>query len=142
MNVSRLLAGEPVEVRAGQVAGETGVDVRLVAALRFGGGVLGHLDCGFDLPLRHEVEAVGSDGTLRLTPAFARDDGELTLERGGRRERIALPPTHRYALQLENFARACSGDERPLLDRAESVGQARALDALLRSAATGAAVLL
>lgn len=49
----------------------------------------GHFDCGFDLPLRHEVEAVGSEGTLRLSPAFGRDDGELTLS-GARARSLSL----------------------------------------------------
>jgi hypothetical protein len=54
--------------------------------------------------------------------------------RGDDEERIELPETHRYELEVANFARAVRGEEPPLLGRADSVGQARAL-ALLRRAA-------
>jgi predicted dehydrogenase len=134
VNVSRHVAGEPVSAQAEQVVGETGVDVRFCAVMRFEGDVLGHFDCGFDLPRRHEVEVVGSDGVLRLSPAFGSDEGVLTVVRGDEEERIELPETHRYALEVANFVRAVRGEEAPLLGRAESVGQARAL-ALLRRAA-------
>jgi D-xylose 1-dehydrogenase (NADP+, D-xylono-1,5-lactone-forming) len=134
VNVSRLVAGEPEWVTAEQVVGATGVDVRFAATMRFAGDVLGHFDCAFDLPERHEVEVVGSEGVLHLSPAFARDDGVLELTRGGATERIDLPETHRYQLEVENFARAVRGDEPPLLGREESVAQARALAALFRAA--------
>ena len=134
VNVSRLVAGEPVDASAEQVLSERGADVRFSGVLRFPGDVLGHFDCGFDLPRRHEVEVVGSDGVLRLSPAFARDDGVLTLERGDATETIDLPATHRYELEVANFARAVRGEEAPLVGRSDSVGQARALSLLRRAA--------
>ena len=104
-----------------------GVDVRCAATLRFPGDVLGHFDCGFDLPLRTEVEVVGSDGSLRLAPAFMVDDGELHLtDRARRTERIDVAPTSRFQLEV-GTSRARSGEEPRLLDRRESVGQARTL---------------
>ena len=69
---------------------------------------------------------MGSEGTLRLSPAFMADDGELRLGDGrGRSERIDLPPTSRFQLELENFARAVRGEEPPLL-RPPRVGRAGA----------------
>ncbi|HVM16056.1 MAG TPA: Gfo/Idh/MocA family oxidoreductase [Gaiellaceae bacterium] len=132
VNVSRLVAGEPEAAWAEAVRAPGGVDVRLAATLRFPGDVLAHLDCAFDLPRRSEVEVVGSEGVLRLAPGFG--DGVLELRRGEETERIDVPPTHRFQLQVENFAAAVRGEEPPLLDRAESVGQARALDLVLRAA--------
>ena len=128
------MAGEPEVVRAEQVVGPTGVDLRFAAVLRFPDDVLGHFDCGFDLPRRHEVEVAGSEGTLRLSPAFGSDEGVLELHRGDAVERVDLPATRRYQLEVENFAAAVRGDEPPLLGRDESVGQARALAALLAAA--------
>jgi predicted dehydrogenase len=144
VNVTRLVAGEPEAVFAEQVLNQPGgVDVRFAATLRFPGDVVAHFDCGFDLPLRHELEVVGSDGMLRLSPAFMVDDGELRLTDGrGRTERIDVAPTSRFQLELENFALAIRGEEPPLLGRRESVGQARTLDALLRSAESGTPVRL
>ena len=134
VNASRLVAGEPEEAWAEAVLAPSGVDVRVAAALRFPGDVLGHFDCAFDLPFRSEVEVVGSEGTLRLSPAFARDDGVLELRRGDDVERVELPRTHRFGLQVENFAAAVRGDEPPLLGREETVAQARALDLVARAA--------
>ena len=62
------------------------------------------------------------------------------------RELVALvlgePDLGLVELQLENFARAVAGEEPPLLGRDDAVAQARVLDALLRSAETGAPVSL
>jgi D-xylose 1-dehydrogenase (NADP+, D-xylono-1,5-lactone-forming) len=133
----RLVAGEPETVFAQKVVAPGGADVRFTATVRFESGALGHFDCGFDVPMRRELEVVGSDGVLFLEPAFGSDHGVLRLRRGGDEfERIDLPETHRYQLEVENFSRATRGEEAPLLDRAESVAQARALAALLRSAET------
>ena len=133
----RLVAGEPETVFAQKVVAPGGADARFTATVRFESGALGHFDCGFDVPMRREVEVVGSDGVLFLEPAFGSDHGVLQLRRGGDEfERIDLPETHRYKLEVENFSRATRGEEAPLLDRAESVAQARALAALLRSAET------
>jgi D-xylose 1-dehydrogenase (NADP+, D-xylono-1,5-lactone-forming) len=134
VNVSRLVAGEPEVVHAEQVVGPTGVDLRFAGVMRFPGDVLGHFDCGFDLPRRHEVEVAGSEGLLRLAPAFGDDRGVLELHRGDDVETVPLPETHRYQLEVENFAAAVRGDEPPLLGRADAVGQARALAALLAAA--------
>jgi D-xylose 1-dehydrogenase (NADP+, D-xylono-1,5-lactone-forming) len=133
----RLVAGEPEALFAQKVVAPGGADVRFAATVRFESGALGHFDCGFDMPMRRQVEVVGSDGVLLLEPAFASDHGVLRLRRGGDEfNRIDLPETNRYQLEVENFSRATRGKEAPLLDRAESVAQARALAALLRSAET------
>ena len=134
VNLLRNVAGEPEVVFGAQVLAEAGVDVRFAATMAFPRGVLGHFDCGFDVPLRHEAEIVGSAGALKLAPVFSVDEGVLELRRGDAVERVDLPPTHRYALEVENFSRAVLGEEPPLLDGTESIAQARALDALLRSA--------
>ena len=139
----RLVAGEFESVFAQRVVAPGGADARFTATVRFEGGALGHFDCGFDVPMRREVEVVGSDGVLFLEPAFGSDHGVLRLRRGGDElEQIDLPASNRYQLEVENFSRATRGEEPPLLDRAESVAQARALQALLRSAETDRPVRL
>jgi D-xylose 1-dehydrogenase (NADP+, D-xylono-1,5-lactone-forming) len=139
----RLVAGEPEAVTAERTLAPGGADVRFAATLRFEDGVLGHFDCGFDLPARRSLEVLGSEGSLVLEPAFARDDGVLELRRGDDEvERIEFPPTNRYRLQVENFSRAVLGEEEPLLGRADAVAQARVLDALHRAAESGSRVAL
>jgi D-xylose 1-dehydrogenase (NADP+, D-xylono-1,5-lactone-forming) len=137
VSAMRLVAGEPETVFAQKVVARGGADARFTATMAFENGALGHFDCGFDVPMRRELEVVGSDGVLFLEPAFGSDHGVLRLSRGGADfEQIEVPATHRYQLEVENFSHATRGEEAPLLDRAESLGQARTLAALLRSAET------
>jgi predicted dehydrogenase len=141
VSIARLLAGEPESVVAEQVLGETGVDVSFAGTLRFAGGVLAQVGSSYLVPLRRELEVLGSEGSLRSRDPFRPDrDGALLLERnGGPAERIEPAPDDPYRLQLENFAAAAAGRAEPLLAREESVAQARALAALYRSAREGGA---
>ena len=52
-------------------------------------------------------------------------------------EEIAVEPADSYRLQLENLSNAIRGEAEPLLGREDAVGQARAIEALYRSAAEG-----
>jgi D-xylose 1-dehydrogenase (NADP+, D-xylono-1,5-lactone-forming) len=138
----RFLAGEPEVATGEQVLGSTGVDVRFAGTLRFSCDVVGHFDCGFDLPARRELEAVGSDGVLSvLDPWLVRETG-LELRRADGVERIPVEDVDPFACELENLAGAIRGLADPLLGRRDAVGQARALEALYRSAREGFAVEL
>jgi D-xylose 1-dehydrogenase (NADP+, D-xylono-1,5-lactone-forming) len=52
-------------------------------------------------------------------------------------EEIAVEQADSYRLQLENMSDAIRGEAEPLLGRQDAVGQARAIEALYRSAAEG-----
>jgi D-xylose 1-dehydrogenase (NADP+, D-xylono-1,5-lactone-forming) len=54
-------------------------------------------------------------------------------------ERIDVEDVDRYFLQVENFSAALRGEAEPLLGRADALGQVRVIEALYRSAASGAA---
>ena len=133
-NLMRTLAGEPERVYAERITVPSGVDVRFAATLRFARGVLGHFDCAFDLPRRIGFEAVGSEGSATMLQPFAEDEVTLEVRRGDELVSSETETANRYGLEVDNFARAIAGEEPPLLDRRDSIGQARALDALLRSA--------
>jgi len=136
---SRLLAGEPEIAMAWQVLGETGVDLRVAGTLVFPGDVLAQVDCAYDLPSRQGLEVVGSEGTLRVPTPWGADEPGIVLQRGNGVELIAVAAADRYRLQSDNFSRAIRGLEPPLLGREDAFGQARAIDALYRSAETGGA---
>jgi xylose dehydrogenase (NAD/NADP) len=136
----RLLAGEPRVVTAQQVSAPNGVDQRFVATLSGDGDVLAAIDAALDLPDRSELEAIGSEGWIRISdPWHCRAPG-LDVRRGEREERIAIEPVDSYRLQLENFSAAIEGRGEPLLGRADALGQARVIEALYRAADTGQAV--
>jgi predicted dehydrogenase len=136
VNICRLLAGEPRAVFGLQRVGPTGVDIRFVGLLQFAGDVVAEFHCGFDLPHGSGLEAIGSDGTVVVREPFTCRDPHLDLNG----ERIDVEDVDRYRLQMENFGDAIRGVGEPLLGRADALGQARAIDALYRSAASGAPV--
>jgi D-xylose 1-dehydrogenase (NADP+, D-xylono-1,5-lactone-forming) len=135
---SRLVAGEPLEVSAVEVMGGDGVDARLAATLRFEGDVLGHFDCALDCAPRHELEVVGSDGTLLLLDPW-HSLGPVIVVRSadGSVERVDVERENPYACELRDFAAAVAGERQPAFGRDDALGQARTISALYESAATG-----
>jgi xylose dehydrogenase (NAD/NADP) len=133
---SRLLAGEPESVFGRAYVGPTGTDWVFTGSMRFAGDVLALFDCGTSLPNRDELEAIGTDGTMFLDDPWHARTPVIELRRDGELERIELEPVDSYRLELENLADAVRGDAPLLLGREDAVAQARALEALHRSAET------
>ncbi|HEY1370390.1 MAG TPA: Gfo/Idh/MocA family oxidoreductase [Gaiellaceae bacterium] len=131
---SRLLAGEPVRVYGEQVT-DHGVDVRFHGTMRFAAAVVAQFDCGFVLPGRDELEAIGTEGSLFLDDPWHAYEPTIELRRRDGVERIEVERADSYRLELENLAAAARGEAEPLLGRADAVAQARVIDALYRSAA-------
>jgi predicted dehydrogenase len=136
ISMQRLLAGEPELVFGRQRTGGAGVDVGFTALLQFSERCFGEFHCGFDLPEANGLEAVGSTGTLVVPDPVRCRDPHVELDG----ERIEVEDVDRYYLQVENFSAAVRGEAEPLLGRADAIAQARVIEALYRSAATGAAV--
>jgi xylose dehydrogenase (NAD/NADP) len=131
----RLFAGEPEHVYGEQIAASTGVDEVFVATMRFPGDVLAEIDAGLVLPMRDELEAIGEEGSLFVDdPWHCRTPGiELRTKAGT--EEISVDRADSYRLELENMSDAIRGRAEPLLGREDALGQARAIEALYRSAA-------
>jgi D-xylose 1-dehydrogenase (NADP+, D-xylono-1,5-lactone-forming) len=138
----RLFAGEPEHVFGEQVTGPTGVDVVFAGTMRFADDVVGHFDCGLVLPSRDELEVMGSDGSLFLDDPWHAREPVIELRRDDDVERVEVEPEDSYGLELENLSDAIRGRGEPLLGRDDAVGQARTIEALYRSAETGAVVAL
>jgi len=129
----RLLTGrEPDRVEAEAVLGRGGVDESFAGLLRFG-DAMGTFHCGFRSEHR-SIVVVGAEGELRAPDPWHSSESRVWLNG----EEHAAAPESPYRLQLENFARAVRGEAKPLLGRADAVGQAATLGALLGSAATRA----
>jgi D-xylose 1-dehydrogenase (NADP+, D-xylono-1,5-lactone-forming) len=139
---SRLLAGEPERVSGEAWYGPSGTDWVFNGTMRFPGDVIAYFDCGTALTERDEVEIVGSEGSLFLDDPYHCVVPVIEIRRGGEVERIELAYESSYRLELENLSDAIRGEAAPLLGREDALGQARALEALHRSATTGAPVSL
>lgn len=136
VSAARLLAGEPVRACGESVSGPDRPDERFAGLLRFPGDVVALFDAGMDLPRRDHLEVVGTFGSAVLDDPWHGRGGSITLRREYSAERITIAPCDPYRRQLDNFCRSIRGLEMPLVDRDDAIGQARALDALLRAATT------
>ena len=136
VSAARLLAGrEPDRVYGEAWVGRGGVDERFAGVLRFGDDLFATFHSGFTAD-HQQVEAIGRQGTLVVPTPFVRPPGIVVLN--GEEHRVE--PGGAYRAELENFCAAIRGEAKPLLGRDDTRGQARTLDALLRSAASGAPV--
>jgi predicted dehydrogenase len=135
---ARLVAGaDPVRVFGQQGLGPTGVDTRFSAMLEFPSGLVAEIVAGFTSTQR-SLEAVGSRGTLRSRDPWQGELGGIVHD--GRD--IPVAQHDAYRLEMENLSAAILGTGKPLLGRADALGQARTIEALYRSAARGGAVAL
>jgi predicted dehydrogenase len=135
---SRLVVGaEPVRVFGEQTLGPSGVDERFSGMLLFPSGVVAEIVAGFTSDQR-SLEAVGSKGTLLSRDPWLGQLGGIELN--GRPEPVV--PEDAYRLEMENLSAAILGHAQPLLGRADAFAQARTIDALYRSAASGEPVSL
>ena len=135
---ARLVAGsEPVRVLGEQTLAPSGVDMTFAGLLRFPGDVIATIGSGFTSD-DASLEAVGDANILVMRSPWQGQARALWL---GDRE-IPVTPVDPYPLELENMSAAILGEGRPLLGRADALGQARTIAALYESATTGAAVTI
>ena len=139
---SRLLGGEPERVWGEAWYGPSGTDWVFNGTLRFPGDVLATFDCATALAERDELEAIGSEGSLFLDDPWHCVHPVIELRREDGVERIELEPVDSYRLELENLSDTIRGEAELLLGREDALGQARALEALHRSATSGEPVSL
>jgi len=136
VSACRLVLGEPGLVHGEAWLGRGGVDERFAATLRCG-DVVATLQCGFTASL-NQIEVVGRDGVLLVPQAFVDPPGVVLLN--GEEHRVASG--NAYRAELDDVCAAIRGERQVLNGRAEMMGQARVLDALLRSAGAGTPVTL
>ena len=137
VSAARLLGGEPEAVTAqavrdgGSPAASTCGSPRPCASLE---PCSAHFDCAFDLPMGFGLQVVGSEAAIEVDdPWFGVEPGIRIRSADGTVEEIAVEAADPYRAQLEDLAGAIADGRGPLLDRAEVVGQARSLQALLRA---------
>jgi len=146
ISAARLFLGEPDRVHATTAdTRSSGVDSRMAAVLEYESGASATLTSGFDTPETQYYRVLTTDGWLKTEPAFNIDPAApatLTYAVGGREVTETFEPVDDYRLEVEAFAEAVETGQSPRVDRAESVGNMRVIDAIYRSAETGSPVVL
>jgi D-xylose 1-dehydrogenase (NADP+, D-xylono-1,5-lactone-forming) len=129
----RLVAGREPDGFAGVARrGRGGVDERFAGTLQFG-DLTATFTCAFHGKL-NMLEVAGAEGVLRVPHAFSDPDGVVLVNGVEHRARGGDD----YRNQLADFCAAIRGEHLPLISRADTLGQAKALDGLLRAAGPGA----
>jgi predicted dehydrogenase len=148
VSVARWLMGtEPTVLQAQAVYHPGGVDMHLVASIRFPEHGLATLEASFISALQQTYTVVGSNGAIELPhDAFIpwERDAVFTLrskdqEKG---ENFVTAGVDEYQLMVEHFAAAVLGKETLAISPEESVLNMRVLDGLAEAARTGKTVRL
>jgi len=142
INAARyLFRDEPTEVIA---LSEQGTDPRFAevdemtaAAMRFPGDRIATFACSFGATDVSAYRLVGTDGQLRLDPAFS-SSGErrMHLTARGRSSSRTFPPVDQFAPELLHFSDCVLENRAPQPSGEEGRTDVRIIEALLRSAAT------
>lgn len=140
INAARyLFRDEPVEVMATAAHPRDrrfkGIEAGWSALLRFPGDRLASFTCAFDCAPTGSYRLVGSEGELRLDPAYEYVGAlELTLTVHERSSRKKFPQVDQFAAELAYFARCILDDRQPEPDGHEGLADVRVIEAILRSA--------
>ncbi len=134
VSTARLFAAsKPEVVRAEAHFGPSGVDLSLVAALRFPGNVLALIDCSFEQPFRCTYELVGSQGVIEVPDAYLppkRPRAFLRTVSDDKLRKLKFDGRDQYAAMVDAFGAAVASGR--LAEPAEDgLEQMKVLDALL-----------
>ncbi|MGH7991908.1 MAG: Gfo/Idh/MocA family oxidoreductase [Limisphaerales bacterium] len=108
-----------------------GIDMIFSALLKYPSGLVASLNCGFNAQKRVYSEIVGTKGVLEIPDTFLDNAGALTLTVGEERREIAVDPSDRYRLEVEDFADAILCQRTPQLGLDETLRNAEIIDRLL-----------
>ncbi|MDE0691735.1 MAG: aldo/keto reductase [Gammaproteobacteria bacterium] len=150
VSMSRLIAAaaagvppgeeEPVDVQGSATFAETGVDACAAAVLRFPSGIVAQVATAVTVGLQNRVVVSGSQGAIHIAEPWrcADENGDWSFElvRGdGQSETVSgnSAPLYVHEVEAVSEALASGGTESPCMSWADSLGNARTLDAWRRS---------
>jgi len=134
--VARLKTGKPDAVAPAPESisvrriDEDGVDMNLSAIVKYPGGVLASLNCGFTGHLRLFSEIAGTRGVLEVPVPFFDNPGNLALTVNREAREIAVEKSDRYRHEVEDFADAILSKREPQLKMSETLRNMEMLDRL------------
>jgi predicted dehydrogenase len=145
VNVSTLVVGAPPRaVTASAVWADNGVDLSLTGTLEFPNGVLGVIDCSFQVgtSMQQKLEVSGTGGILRVAHPFRMSEEDIAIivdkaDKEGTVEQVRVPGGNEYQFMVEHFADAVLNDTPLSYTLRDSLTNMRVLDALIEAARTG-----
>lgn len=145
LSITMLGAGAPQAVWAGQIVGESGVDVAMRGQLHFAGGKVAQISSGFRTPFREGAFVVGDAGILQIPepwkPGIAGKDSTMILTgRDGSKQEITTPAINPYLCEVQAMETCILDGAAPVVSLDDSRAFLRSVLALYRSAQTGEVV--
>lgn len=141
VSTARLYAGaEPESIEAVARFGPSGVDLSLVAALKFPNGRLAAIDCSFEQPFRCTYELVGTGGQIEVPDAYLPPERPVARYvptsgfESGQPEEWTFDGRNQYACMVDAFAEAVASGGSGGSPGEDGVGQMAALEAILAAA--------
>lgn len=132
-------AGAPLEVWASQLKGETGVDVSMVAQLKFSSGATAQISSGFRSAFREGVHIIGSEGWVWFGEPWkphlsGRGTDILFVAKSGQEETIHIPHSDPYQCEVEAMEACILDGAEPVVPLSRSRDFLRSLLAIFKAA--------
>ncbi|WP_028535089.1 Gfo/Idh/MocA family protein [Paludibacterium yongneupense] len=131
--IGLLTGSEPLSCAVESVV-RNSVDVNLSALLRYEGGLIASLHCGFDAFPHMQADIIGMEGRLEVVDTYLDTAGELVLHTRSGRERVDVAASDCYRAEIEDFSAAILEGGRPHISIESSLHTARTLGRLLAQA--------
>jgi xylose dehydrogenase (NAD/NADP) len=147
VNVSRWMIGRPpVAVTGMSHSSPEGVDEDFLGVLDFGSGQSAQFVSSLSQPYRHEVQLLGTEGTITIPQAFVLRSDDVAVEctdADGEMRSVPVGGDDEYRLEVEDFARCVlEGSQPAVVSHEDTLWNMRTIDALYASAREGRAVTL
>ena len=145
VNVSRWLIGRPPVAATGIAhPSPEGVDEDFLGVLDFGSGQSAQFVSSLSQPYRHEVQVLGTEGSITVPQAFVLRSGDVAIEctdADGQTRSVAVSGDDEYRLEVEDFARCVLEATQPqVVSHEDTLWNMRTIDALYASAREGRVV--
>jgi xylose dehydrogenase (NAD/NADP) len=150
VNAANMIVGTPPSaVTASAVWTPEGVDMSLVGTLEYPNGVLGVIDCSFQVgrTMQQHLEISGTDGLIRVPRPFSKGDEDAIIitdksDNTSPAEEIRVPGANHYHLMVEHFADAVLNGKELGYTLEESRANMQVLDALREAARAGQRIIV
>jgi predicted dehydrogenase len=146
VSFARAVVGDdPAEVFGWQATGPSGVDLTFAGQMRFAGGALAQIACGFQAAFHRGAEIAGSEGVITLEDPWkpgADSEPGVTLRHGDDVEWLPVEDVGPPLCEVRAMEACVLDGAPPIVSLADSHGNTATINGLYESARTGKPVTL